>query len=122
MGWICALVYSSAINPQKADLEIQTAVLLSHVNPFFLLLLSVFMDVQLALAHYSLTWSPLWPCSAWTLTVALVWDLPSSGPCSSPPALSYVGTDLCIKHSGVYQKCVPFILHFRVTDLVLITF
>lgn len=60
--------------------------------------------VQSAPAHFSSTWFPPWPCSAWTPQMVSAWASPSSGPSSSPPAPSCVGTDQCIKPSGGWQK------------------
>lgn len=86
VGWICAAPLSSTI---------------LHYSTWFLFIL---IFVQSALARCSWTWSPPWPCSAWTPQEVSAWASPSSGPSSSPPAPSSVGTDLCTKPSGGYHQ------------------
>lgn len=86
VSWICAVTLPST---------------LLHYSTWLLFIL---FFVQSALARCSSTWSPPWPCSAWTPQEVSAWASPSSGPSSSPPAPSSVGTDLCTKPSGGYHQ------------------
>lgn len=66
---------------------------------YFFLLSAV--SPQFTPVHCSLTWSAAWPGSVWMQYVGWTLACPSSGSCSSHPALLSVGTGHFMEHSGI---------------------